>query len=236
MQQHDKRSSYLRPWSVVFVGAIVLSAVVEVGGAASVPVALRGVDHQQRVAKDETRFEGNAFAGRALTGQSEAPGQNDMVQAVQFMPHLGMPPGPAQDVMGPPPFPVPGPGYPDGMPPKFPPRKICLEDISRHLATYAYIKSQLQLTDNQKAAAKAIDDAMESSAGKLRTLCQTLPTEVAGPPGIMETADLMEKQLAARLDLLRALKGPMQDLFGQLSPDQRAVLDSSPPLPPFPPL
>jgi hypothetical protein len=234
MQQHDKRSSYLRPWGIVVVGAITLSAVVEVVGAASVPAALCGIDHQQRVTKDETRFDGNAFAGRTLPGQSEAPGQNDMVRAVQFLPHLGMPPGPAQDMMGPPP--VSGPGYPDGMPPKFPPRRMCLEDVSRHLAIYAYIKSQLQLTDNQKAAAKAVDDAMESSAGKLRTLCQTLPTEVAGPPGIMETADFMEKQLAARLDLLRALKEPMQDLFGQLSPDQRAVLDRPPPLPPFPPL
>jgi LTXXQ motif family protein len=233
MKKYDKRSSYLRPWGVVFVGAIAFSAVVEVGGATSVPVALRGVEHQQRVAKDETRFDGTAFAGRALSGQSEAPGQTDMLQAVQFMPHHGMPPGPAQDVMGPPPFPVPGPRYPDSMPPKFPARKICLEDVSRHLAIYAYIKSQLQLTDNQKAAAKAVDDAMESSIGKLQTLCQTLPTEFAGNPGIMEAADFMEKQLAARLDLLRALKGPMQDLFGQLSPDQRAVLDRPPPFPPF---
>jgi hypothetical protein len=234
MQQHDKRSSYLRPWSVVFVGAIALSAVVEVGGAASVPAVWRGVDHQERAAKDETRFEGNVFAGRALPGQSEAPGQNDMAQLVQFMPHLGMPPGPALGMMGPPP--VPGPGFPDGMPPKFPPRRICLEDISRHMAIYAYIKSQLQLTDDQKGAAKAVDDAIESSAGKLRALCQTLPTEVAAPPGIMERADFMEKELTARLDLLRALKGPMQDLFGQLSPDQRAVLDRPPPLPPYPPL
>lgn len=232
MQHHDRRSSYLRIWGVVLVGAIALSAVVEVGGAASIPGALREVDYKRPIAKDETRFAGDAFAGRALPGQSEAPVPR-MVQTVQFMPHLGMPQEPPQHLMGPPPWPAPGPGYPDRMPPKFPPRKICLEDISRHLANYAYIKSQLQLDDNQKAAARAVDDAMESSAGKMRTLCQTLPAEFAGPPGIMETADFMEKQLAARLDLLRALKGPIQDLFGQLSPDQRAVLDRPPPFPPL---
>ena len=232
MQHHDKRSSYLRTWGIVLVGTIALSAVVEVGGAASIPGALRRVDYQQPIAKDETRFAGNAFAGRALPGQSEAPGPS-MMQTVQFMPHLGMPQEPPQHLMGPPPWRIPGPGYPDGMPPYFPARKICLEDISRHLAIYAYIKSQLQLTDGQKATAKAVDDAVESSAGKMRTVCQTLPTESAGPPGIMETADFMEKQLAARLDLLRALKGPMQDLFGQLSPDQRAVLDRPPPFPPL---
>ena len=230
MQHHDKRSSYLRTGGVVLVGAIALSVAVEVGGAASVPVALRGVDYQRPVAKDETHFEGNAVAGRPLPRQSEAPAQNNMVQNVQFMPHLGTPPG---DMMEPPLWPVPGPRYPGRMPPKFPPRMICLEDISRHMAIYAYIKIQLQLTDSQKAAAKAVDDAMESSVAIFRTLCQTLPTEVAAPPGIMETADFMEKQLAARLDLLHALKGPMQDLFGQLSPDQRAVLDRPPPFPPL---
>lgn len=231
MQQHHKRSSCQRPWGVVLLGAIALSVVVEAVGAASQPAALRGVEHQQRVVRDETRFDGNAFTRGALPRQSAGPDQNDMLQTVQFMA-----PGPAQDMMGPPPFPVRRPGYPAGIPLKFPPRKMCLEDISRHLALYAYIKSQLQLTDNQKGAAKAVDDTIESSAGKLRALCQTLPTEVGEPPGILETADFMEKQLAARLDLLRALKGPMQDLFGQLSPDQRAVLDRPPPLPPFPPL
>jgi hypothetical protein len=53
------------------------------------------------------------------------------------------------------------------------------------------------------------------------------------PPGLMDRADFMEKQLSARLDLLHALKAPMQDLLAQLSPDQRAVLDAPPPFPPF---
>ncbi len=237
MQQHDKRSSYLRPWGVLFFGTVALSAAVGVVGAASLPTALRGLEVQlQHGAKDETHFDSNWSVGRTVVGQPERSSRTDLVQTVQFMPHLGVPPGPAQGMLGPPPFPVPGPGFPDGMPPEFPPRKICLEDISRHMAIYAYIKSQLQLTDNQKAAARAVDDAIESSTGKLRALCQTLPAEVAAPPGILETTDFMEKELAARLDLLRALKAPMQDLFGQLSPDQRAVLDSPPPLPPFPPL
>ncbi len=119
MQQHHKRSSCQRPWGVVLLGAIALSVVVEAVGAASQPAALRGVEHQQRVVRDETRFDGNAFTGGALPRQSAGPDQNDMVQTVQFMA-----PGPAQDMMGPPPFPVPRPGYPDGMPLKFPPRKM----------------------------------------------------------------------------------------------------------------
>jgi hypothetical protein len=212
-------------------GAAALCAVIEVVGAASLP-AMHGADNQLRHgAKDETRFDNAPFAWFAAHGQSE---RTDLLQTVQFMPRLDGPPVPAQGMMGPPPF--PGPGFPDGMPPKFPPRKICLEDVSRQMAIYAYLKSQLQLTDDQKGAAKPLDDAMESSAGKLRALCQTLPAEVSAPSGISERADFMEKQLAARLDLLHALKGPMQDLLAKLSPDQRAALDLPPPFPPFPPL
>jgi hypothetical protein len=232
MQQHDKRSSYLRPCGVLFFGAVALSAAVV--GAASLPTALRGLEDQlQHVAKDKTHFDSDWSVGRTVVGQPERLSRTDLVQTVQFVPHFGVPPGTSQGMVGPPPFSVPGPGISDGMPSEFSPRKVCLEDISRHMALYAYIKSQLQLTDNQKAAARAVDDAIESSAGKLRALCQTLPAEVAAPPGIMETTDFMEKELAARLDLLRALKGPMQDLFGQLNSDQRVVLDSPPPLPPF---
>ncbi len=228
MQQHDKRSSYMRPCGVLLFGAIALSAVFEAVGAASLPTDLDQLRHGN---KDEARFDSD---GR-VTGQSKGSSNSDSLRTVEFMPHLGIPPGPAPGLMGPPPFPVPRHGFADGMQPKFPPRKTCLEDISRDIAMYAYIKSELQLTDNQKGTAKAVDDAMESSSAKLRAFCQTLPTEVAAPPGIIERVDFMEKQLAARLDLLRALKGPVQDLLVLLTPDQRAVLDHPPLLPPLPP-
>ena len=80
---------------------------------------------------------------------------------------------------------------------------------------------------------QAVDDALQSSVAKLQALCQALPNEPAPPPGLMQRADILERQLAARLDLLRALKTPMQDLIAQLSPDQRAVLDAPMPSRPF---
>jgi hypothetical protein len=231
MEEQNERNSYQRPWGVVLLGVLALSAVIEVVGAASLPAALRGARDQLHGAKDDTRFEADALTGPSTKGQPDGASRGDMVQTVQFMPHPDFSDGPGG--MEPPPFPGHGPGLPDRSPPKFAPRSHCLEEINRHMAIYGYIRSKLQLTENQKAAAKAVDDVLQSSVGKLQVLCQTLPNDMVPPPGVMERADFMEKQLSARLDLLHALKAPMQDLLAQLSPDQRAVLDAPPPFPPF---
>lgn len=231
MEEQNERNSYLRPWGVVLLSALALSAVIEVVGAASLPAALHGA--HDLGAKDEARFEADAAAGGSTNGQPDGVSKSDMVQTVQFMPHPDFSEGPMPGMMGPPPFPGHGPGLPDRSPPRFAPRLRCLEDINRHMAIYGYIRSKLQLTENQKAAAKAVDDALQSSVGKLQAVCQTLPNDMTSPPGLMERADFMEKQLSARLDLLHALKAPMQDLLAQLSPDQRAVLDAPPPFPPL---
>lgn len=228
MDERNERNSYLRAWGVVLLSALALSAVIEVVAAASQPAAFRGTEDQLRRGKDNTRFESDGSADRQPDGAS----RDAMVQTVQFMPHPDFAEGPMPGrMMPPPPFPGHEPGLPGRSPPA--PRSRCLEDINRHMAIYGYIRSKLQLTENQKAAAKAVDDALQSAVGKLQAVCQTLPNDMGPPPGLMERADFMEKQLSARLDLLHALKAPMQDLLGQLSPDQRAVLDAPPPFPPF---
>jgi hypothetical protein len=233
MEEQNERNSYLRPWGVVFLSALALSAVIEVVGAASLPAALRVAEDHVRGAKDDSRFEAYGAAGRSANGQRDGTSRGDLVQTVQFMPHPDFPEGPMLGRMELPPFPGHGPGLPDRSPPKFAPRSRCLEDINRHMAIYGYIRSKLQLTENQQASAKSVDDVLLSSVGKLQVLCQTLPNDMVPPPGLMDRADFMEKQLSARLDLLHALKAPMQDLLAQLSPDQRAVLDAPPPFPPF---
>jgi len=230
VEEQNERNSYLRPWGVVLLSALALSAVIEVVGAAALPVALRGADDRLHGAKDETRFEADASAGRSANGQ---PDRASRVRTVQYMPHPDFSEGPMPGRMELPPFPGHGPGLPGRSPPKFAPRAHCLEDIDRHMAIYGYIRSKLQLTENQRGAAKAVDDALQSSVARLQVLCQTLPNDMVPPPGLMEAADFMEKQLSAKLDLLNAVKAPMQDLLAQLSPDQRAVLDAPPPLPPF---
>ena len=233
MQEHDQRNFRLRPWGVVLLGSLALSALVQVVGAASLPATIRGIQDQVLAAKDETRFAVDASGGLTANSAPDGSGSSGLVQAVQFMPRAEFAEGPMPGMMGPPPFPGEGRGLPDRSPPRFTPRTGCLEDINRHMAVYGYVRSKLQVTESQQAAARAVDDALQSAVAKLQALCQVLPNEPALPPGLMQRADLLERQLAARLDLVRALKAPMQDLIAQLSPDQRAVLDAPMPSRPF---
>jgi LTXXQ motif family protein len=149
------------------------------------------------------------------------------------MPRPDFPEGRLAGLMGHPPFSAGAPGFTEGPPPKPAPRKACLEDINRQMGIYGYTKSKLQLSDSQKVAWKAVENAPDVWIGKLRAVCETLPNEIAGPPGIIERSDFLEKQLAARLDLIRPIKTPMQQLVGQLTPDPRTSLDAPEPFPPF---
>jgi hypothetical protein len=184
-------------------------AIVGVVGAAPLPDDLLGIQQQLIASKHKS----------------------EEIGMVQFVPPGGFLEGPPPGIMDRfgPPLPARGPGFPEGPPPQFAPRRACLEDINRQMGIYGYTKSKLQLSDGQKTAWKAVEDALDASMGKLRAVCETLPNDVVGPRGIIERSDFLENQLAARLDLIRALKAPMQLLIGQLTPDQRALLDAPPP-------
>ena len=224
----------------VLVLGVIAFPIVEVVGASSFPRDLPGVHGQSTTAKQMARFEEDAavIAEASKSSESLLPEplrKSDKIRTAQFMSRPHLPEGPpfgSVDRSGPP-SPARGRGFPEGLPLKFAPRQVCLEDINRQMAIHGYTKSKLQLTDNQKAAWKAIEDAMEPAVGKLRAVCQSLPGDAVGAPGIVERSDFIERQLAARLELVRALKVPMQGLLGQLSPDQRALLDAPPSFPPF---
>jgi hypothetical protein len=141
---------------------------------------------------------------------------------------------------GPPAFPRPGPfGFapPDGPPPS--PRVACEEDVDRLMGLAGYIKSKMRLRDDQKAAWQKVEQTATPGAEKIRNSCERLPSQPAPQPGLLERIDFAETQMAARLELLRAVREPLQALYETLSPDQRALLAAGPqlfhPLPPPPP-
>jgi hypothetical protein len=223
---------------MLILGVLVFP-VMEVVGASSFPGDLFGIHEQLGASKQVARFEGDASAIAEASNLSEnLPPEpfrkSDKIRTTQFMSRPDLPDDLHFESINRsgPPFPVRGRGFPAGSPPEAP-RKACLEDINRQMAIYGYTKSKLQLTDSQKAVWKAIEDAMDSAVGKLRAVCQLVPNDEVGPPGIVERSDVVERRLAARLDLVRALKVPMQELLAQLSPDQRASLDAPPSFPPF---
>ena len=237
-QREDTR--YARLPMMLSLGFIAFPIVAGVVGATPFPDDLLGVQQQLIASKDAARIRDYLFSGAGDGGSSapknvppEASGKSDKIRTVQFMPRPNLPDGPLAGLIGRPPFPAGAPGFTEGPPPALAPRKACLEDINRQMGIYGYTKSKLQLSDGQKAAWKAVEDALDVSIGKLRAVCETLPNEIAGPPGIIERSDFLEKQLAARLDLIRAIKTPMQQLLEQLTPDQRTSLDAPPPFPPF---
>lgn len=226
--------------AIMLVLGVIAFPIVEVVRASSFPRDLPGVHGPSATSKRMARFE----EGTSVIAEASRPSQrllpeplrkSDKIRTTQFMFRPDLPGGPPFGLMDHPgpPSPVRGRGFPEGLPPKFAPRKACLEGINREMAIHGYTKSKLQLADNQKAAWKAIEEAMEPAVGRLRAVCQTLPNDAVGVPGIVERSDFLERWLAARLDLMRALKVPMQELLGQLSPDQRASLDAPPPFSPF---
>jgi hypothetical protein len=75
---------------------------------------------------------------------------------------------------------------------------------------------------------KAVEDALDVSTARLRAISESLQDEIANRPDIIERSDFLEKQLAARLDLIRAIKSPTQQLFGQLTPNQAQCLTHRP--------
>ena len=219
--------------------ATALLIIAEAVGASSLPDELLHSQEQLIALKQAPRTMDDASITIGSSSISEnlpteVSHKADKMLMAQFMPGPDFPEAAPFGLMGHPAFPAGSLDLPGAPPPKFSPRAFCLEGINRQMAGYAHTKSRLQLNDSQKAAWRAVEDAVDVSTGKLRVICESLPSEIAGPPGIVEGSDFLEKLLAARLEMVRALKAPLQQLIGQLTPDQRASLDAPPPLfPPF---
>ena len=216
MPRPKQDTRYARLPMMLVLGFIVFPIIAGVVGAAPLPDDLLGVQQQLIAPKDVARIRDDSSAGTGDGGSSSsenappaASSKSDKIRTVQFLPRPDFPEGRLAGVMGRPPFPAGAPGFSEGPPPRLAPRTACLEDINRQMGIYGYTKSKLQLSDSQKAAWKAVEDALDVSIAKLRAICETLPNEIVGPPGIIERFDFLEKQLAARLDLIRAIKTPM---------------------------
>jgi hypothetical protein len=103
-----------------------------------------------------------------------------------------------------------------------------------------YLKSKMRLQNDQKVAWQKVEDAAAPDVEKIRNLCARLPSEPAPQPSLLEHIDFAEMQMAARLELLRAVHEPLQALYETLLSEQRALLAVVGPrlfrpMPPLPP-
>ena len=190
---------------MLFLGVIAIPIIAGFVGATPLPDDLLGVQQQLIATKDATRIRDDSSVEAGDGGSSsskrvppEASSKSDKIRTAQFMSRPDFPEGPLAGMMGRPPFPTGAPGFSKGPPPKLAPRTACIEEINRQMGIYGYTKSKLQLSDSQKVAWKAVEDALDVSIVKLRAICETLPNEIVGPPGIIERSDFLEKQQIGR--------------------------------------
>ena len=135
-------------------------------------------------------------------------------------------------MMPPPPF---GPPPSFGAPPHPPlTRAACEDQIDRKVAFAAFMKSKLRPQPQQREVWQKLEQAAEPALGRLRAACDRLPAGAGAPPPLPDMIDAMAEQMSARAALLKAISGPLHELFNTLSPEQRARL--RPPGPPMPPL
>jgi len=135
-------------------------------------------------------------------------------------PHRGMEPFAPFAGMAPPP-----------MPPA-PSRSTCEDRINRQVGMAGYLMSKLRLQPSQREAWQKLETAAQPAIDKLHAACANLPAEASAPPSIPDMLDMIEAEMSARLELLRATREPLRTLFASLTPEQRAALQ--PPLLPPP--
>jgi hypothetical protein len=165
---------------------------------------------------------------------AQASGQPDLaLQAIQtaqaFIPSpaFGEPPVPhgafgpfsPPAVMAPPPRPLT--------------RSVCEDRINSEAAMVGYLVSKLRLLANQRDAWQKLENAAQAAIEKLHVACESLPIEASAPAPLPDMMDIVEAEMSARVELLRAIREPLRALFATLTPEQRRTLQ--PPVPPPPP-
>ena len=120
------------------------------------------------------------------------------------------------------------------MPPPRPlTRSVCEDRINSEAAMVGYLVSKLRLQPNQRDAWQKLENAAQAAIEKLHVACESLPIEASAPAPLPDMMDIVEAEMSARVELLRATREPLRALFATLTPEQRRTLQ--PPIPPPPP-
>ena len=93
-----------------------------------------------------------------------------------------------------------------------------------------YLKSKLRLQPNQREAWQKLENAAQAAIEKLHATCESFPIEASAPVSLPYMMELVEAEMSARVELLRATREPLRALFATLTPEQRQAF--RPPAPP----
>jgi hypothetical protein len=111
-------------------------------------------------------------------------------------------------------------------------RSVCEDRINSEAAMVGYLKSKLRLQPNQREAWQKLENAAQAAIEKLHAACESLPIEASAPAPLPDMMEIVEAEMSARLELLRATREPLLALFATLTPEQRRTLQPPVPLPP----
>lgn len=93
----------------------------------------------------------------------------------------------------------------------------------------AYLKAELKLTDAQTPQWNAFADAFRASGQKVAQYCASLKeqSDKGKPSGILQQFGLMERNMTAHLEFVRAIKAAAEPLFGVLTEEQKKTADET---------
>jgi hypothetical protein len=115
--------------------------------------------------------------------------------------------------------------------PSPPTRATCEAGLSPEAGLAASLTSRLRLNSDQIKTWRKVEDAAQPALEKLHSVCDRLPVESTTTTTMLDAMDILDAEMAARLELIRATRNPLRELYEMLTPEQRAEL--RPPLPPI---
>ena len=113
-------------------------------------------------------------------------------------------------------------------------RSVCEDRINSEAAMVGYLKSKLRLQPNQREAWQTLENAAQAAIEKLHATCSSLPIEASAPAPLPDMMEMVEAEMSARVELLRATRESLRALFATLTPEQRWALQPPVPSPPHP--
>jgi hypothetical protein len=103
------------------------------------------------------------------------------------------------------------------------PKEACIDRLARRAGLVAYVGAKLNLTATQRPLWDKIQSTVNGEAQHERALCEAIK-----PPGeetALDRLTRMEQMDSARLDGLKAVIPEVRQLYQQLTPQQREILN-----------
>ncbi len=109
---------------------------------------------------------------------------------------------------------------------QMPPRQRCEEHLARRAGFVAYMTARLNLTAEQKPLADKVQSVLQAAADKERQICAALkPEGERGQETILDRVARREQFLTVRLQALQQVRPALEQLYGSLTPEQKAIIN-----------